>query len=82
MFTRMFYMRGHGLKYFKLFDHQRGLTGTDIYAYKIDWGGNNATISEDIVRNLEKEAAVAPIAGENNLIGTIDTINTTTLNNS
>ena len=71
MFTRMFYMQGHGLKYFKLFNHQRGLTGTDIYTYKMDWEGNNATISEDIVRNLEKETAIAPIM-----------TNTTALNNS
>lgn len=82
MFTRMFYMQGHGLRYFKLFDHQRGLTGTDIYTYKIDWEGNNATISDGIVQNLEKETATAPIAGENNLIGTADTTNTTALNNS
>src|SRR3989344_5641646 len=82
MFTRMFYMQGHGLKYFKLFDHQRGLTGTDIYTYKMDWGGNNATISDEIVRNLEKETAIAPIASEDNLTGTAGTINTTALNNS
>ena len=47
MFTRMFYMRGHGLKYFKLFNHQRGLTGTDIYVYKVDWEGGNSTIVEE-----------------------------------
>jgi len=44
IFTRMFYMNGHGLKYFKLFKHERGLTGTNIYTYKIDWKGTNATI--------------------------------------
>ncbi len=44
IFTRMFYMNGHGLKYFKLFKHERGLTGTNIYTYKIDWEGTNATI--------------------------------------
>ena len=44
MFTRMFYMQGHGLKYFDLISHQRGLTGTDIYTYKVDWEGRNATM--------------------------------------
>ncbi|MBI4452505.1 hypothetical protein HY637_03685 [Candidatus Woesearchaeota archaeon] len=44
MFTRMFYMQGHGLRYFKLVNHQRGLTGTDIYTYKVDWEGKNTTI--------------------------------------
>ena len=54
MFTRMFYMQGHGLKYFKLFDHQRGLTGTDIYTYKIDWEGKNTTIVKEYVDFLKK----------------------------
>jgi len=53
MFTRMFYMQGHGLKYFKLFNHQRGLTGTDIYTYKIDWEGKNQTIVEDYANSLK-----------------------------
>ena len=82
MFTRMFYMQGHGLRYFKLFDHQRGLTGTDIYTYKIDWEGNNATISDGIVNILEKETAIAPTAAQDNVIITTGTTNTTTLNNS
>lgn len=54
MFTRMFYMQGHGLKYFKLFNHQRGLTGTDIYVYKVDWEGGNATIVEDYANFFRK----------------------------
>ncbi|MBI2541643.1 hypothetical protein HYV80_02965 [Candidatus Woesearchaeota archaeon] len=53
MFTRMFYMQGHGLKYFKLFNHQRGLTGTDIYTYKIDWEGKNKAIVGDYVKLLK-----------------------------
>ena len=54
MFTQMFYMQGHGLKYFKLFDHQKGLTGTDIYTYKIDWEGSNTTIVQSYVDILNK----------------------------
>ncbi|HLG25062.1 MAG TPA: STT3 domain-containing protein [Candidatus Nanoarchaeia archaeon] len=46
IFTQMFYMQGHGLKYFKPFDHERGLTGTDIYVYKLDWDAKNTTIIE------------------------------------
>ena len=52
-FTRMFYMQGHGLRYFKLFDHQRGLTGTDIYVYKADWEGGNMTIVSEYLDNLK-----------------------------
>lgn len=55
MFTRMFYMEGHGLRYFKLFNHQRGLTGTDIYTYKVDWEGKNTTIVEAFVKKPSKE---------------------------
>ena len=58
MFTRMFYMQGHGLKYFKLFDHQRGLTGTDIYTYKIDWEGKNTTIVQDYLKKPTKEEVI------------------------
>ena len=54
MFTRMFYMQGHGLKHFKLLDHQRGLTGTDIYVYKVDWEGKNTTIVNEYADTLKK----------------------------
>lgn len=53
MFTKMFYMNGHGLKYFKHFSHERGLTGTDIYAYKADWEDGNMTIIGDYLDNMK-----------------------------
>jgi dolichyl-diphosphooligosaccharide--protein glycosyltransferase len=56
MFTRMFYMQGHGLKYFKLFRHEKGLTGTDIYTYKIDWSGKDAAVNDDYVKYLKAPA--------------------------
>ena len=74
IFTRMFYMQGHGLRYFKLFNHQRGLTGTDIYVYKIDWEGKNITIVQDYVNFLKK-----PVT-EEIIIESISSINNT--NNS
>ena len=45
-------------KYFKLFNHQRGLTGTDIYTYKIDWEGKNATIVESYLKKQVKEESM------------------------
>ncbi len=54
MFIRMFYMQGHGLKYFDLFNHQRGLTGTDIYTYKVDWTGKNVSMVQDYVDFFKK----------------------------
>ena len=59
MFTRMFYMQGHGLRYFKLFNHQRGLTGTDIYVYKVDWEGKNTTLVGDYLDILAKKETKA-----------------------
>lgn len=40
MFTRMFYLKGQGLKYFRPFSRKTSLTGTDIYVYKVDWQSN------------------------------------------
>ncbi len=40
MFTRTFYLQGHGLKYFKPFTHQTSISGTSIYTYKINWTGS------------------------------------------
>ncbi|MBI2653429.1 hypothetical protein HYX02_01320 [Candidatus Woesearchaeota archaeon] len=54
IFTRMFYMEGHSLRYFKLFNHQRGLTGTDIFVYKVDWEGKDITINQNLVDYLKK----------------------------
>ncbi|MEK6984035.1 MAG: STT3 domain-containing protein [Nanoarchaeota archaeon] len=54
MFIRMYKMQGHGLKYFKLFKHETGLTGTNIYIYKVDWEGKNETIVQEYVDYLRK----------------------------
>ncbi len=40
MFTRLFYYEGYGLEHFDLFSHQTGLTGTNVYVWKVDWEGN------------------------------------------
>jgi len=47
MFTKLYFFRGHGLKYFKLFDYQRSIFGTDIYVWKIDWEGKEKNIIEE-----------------------------------
>lgn len=57
MFTRMFFMQGHGLRYFKLFKHERGFTGTNIYTYKVDWEGKNTTIVKEYADVFKKPAA-------------------------
>jgi len=39
MFTTMFFLNGHGLKYFDLVKHTTSVTGLDIFVYKVDWEG-------------------------------------------
>ncbi|MEM4336811.1 MAG: STT3 domain-containing protein [Candidatus Woesearchaeota archaeon] len=41
MFTRLYYFEGRHLKNFKLFSHEQGLTGTNIYVWKVDWKGED-----------------------------------------
>ncbi len=37
IFTRLFFMEGHGLEHFELFSAERDITGQDIYVWKVKW---------------------------------------------
>lgn len=39
MFNRLFFLRAHGLSYFKPFTFERSITGSQIYVWKVDWEG-------------------------------------------
>ncbi len=39
MFTRLFYMEGHGLKHFEKFSDETGIYGERIIIWKVDWDG-------------------------------------------
>ncbi len=56
MFTRMFFMKGLGLKHFKPFAEDRQLIGGNIYAYKVDWEGSEAYVPKE----LEPKSSVEP----------------------
>lgn len=56
MFTRMFYMRGLGLKHFKPFVQDRQLFAGMIYAYKLDWDGKTPHIPDDLLPKEKIEA--------------------------
>ncbi|MFQ5475056.1 MAG: hypothetical protein ACE5DM_04435, partial [Candidatus Nanoarchaeia archaeon] len=64
MFTRMFFMKGHGLKHFKQFDDTRSITGGRIITWTVDWEGENATVAfapktpEKSTKTGEKPVAV------------------------
>ena len=47
MFTRLFYMEGHGLKHFEKFSDQRGITGGRIIVWKVNWEGNATNIMNE-----------------------------------
>ncbi|MBW2964719.1 hypothetical protein KY363_04630 [Candidatus Woesearchaeota archaeon] len=61
MFTRLFYLNGHGLRNFDKFDDQRGVTGGRIIVWKVDWEGNTTNYAyskmevntEDVVTDTE-----------------------------
>ncbi len=42
IFTRLFYLEGHGLQYFDKFNDQRGITGGRIITWKVDWDGKDS----------------------------------------
>ncbi len=54
MFARLFYFQGHGLAHFKLLTRQRGLTGTDVFVWQVDWEGKQRNIHPALV---EKKSA-------------------------
>jgi asparagine N-glycosylation enzyme membrane subunit Stt3 len=69
MFTRMYYLRGHGLSYFKPFNVQRDSSGLLIYTYKVDWNGTNTSQVSDIVAAMTEPVSTplpVPIAPASN----------------
>ena len=55
LYTRMFYLEGHGLKYFRPFTHKTSITGTDVFVYKVDWSSN---LSSNIVSEFMPKTSV------------------------
>jgi dolichyl-diphosphooligosaccharide--protein glycosyltransferase len=53
MFTRLFFMNGHGLRHFKLFSYQRSVTGGEVYVYKVDWEGGDMNLMPEIQEKIK-----------------------------
>ncbi|MFC1723636.1 hypothetical protein ACFL0V_05840, partial [Nanoarchaeota archaeon] len=64
MFTRMFYMEGHGLKYYDRFDDRRQVTGGRIIVWKADWEGTDANEPFTATEPASEDPEVAAIEGE------------------
>ena len=50
MFTRLYYLKGHGLRYFKPFSYERSFNGNEIYTWKVDWDGLENNIVEEFIK--------------------------------
>ncbi|HLF54954.1 MAG TPA: STT3 domain-containing protein [Candidatus Nanoarchaeia archaeon] len=48
MFTRMFYMNGMGLRYFRPFAQDRQALHGNIFAYKVDWAGAEPYVPDSV----------------------------------
>jgi hypothetical protein len=44
MFTRLFFMEGHGLKHFEKFSDERSVFGSRIIVWKVDWEGKQENV--------------------------------------
>ncbi|MBI2576383.1 hypothetical protein HYV84_04150 [Candidatus Woesearchaeota archaeon] len=44
MFTRLFYLNGHGIRYFDRFDDSQGFSNFQIRVWKVSWKGNKQPI--------------------------------------
>ncbi|MBI2139584.1 hypothetical protein HYU14_01560 [Candidatus Woesearchaeota archaeon] len=46
-FTKLFYLDGHGTRFFDLFSDTQGMNGFSIKAWKLNWEGRNESIKVD-----------------------------------
>jgi len=51
IFTRLFYLNGHGLEYFDKFDDQTGINSGRIIVWKVDWEGKDANMGYQKAQN-------------------------------
>ncbi len=49
IFTRLYFMKGHGLKHFKLFTVDNELISGPLYVWKVDWTGNQSNFMSELV---------------------------------
>lgn len=77
MFTRLFFIEGHGLKHFKKFSDERSMFGGRIIVWKIDWEGSEPNIMDEFKEKEVNETTIENEIGINETILTeIKTNNT------
>lgn len=68
MFTRLFFMEGHGLKHFEKFSDESGIYGERIIIWKVDWNGTQENVL-DVFKEpepIEEEEVEQEVEGEIN----------------
>jgi len=58
MFTIMFYLNGHGLKYFEKFSDTSDITGGRIIIWKVNWKGKAANLLEYYLKPIPEEELI------------------------
>lgn len=58
IFTRLFFLEGHGLRHFKPFTFQQSFTGGRIFVYKIDWAGSEPNIMSALTQQEQAQQEV------------------------
>ncbi len=65
MFTRLYFLKGHGLKHFDPFTYEKSFTGNEIYIWKVDWTGQSANIENNYLPPEEVEVSHILIKTDN-----------------
>ncbi|PIZ49397.1 hypothetical protein COY28_06400 [Candidatus Woesearchaeota archaeon CG_4_10_14_0_2_um_filter_57_5] len=58
IFTRLFFLKGHGLSHFKPFTYERSIIGNEIYVWKVDWEGKEKNIVYSLDQPAQDETAM------------------------
>ncbi|MBI2664966.1 FKBP-type peptidyl-prolyl cis-trans isomerase [Candidatus Woesearchaeota archaeon] len=72
IFSRLYYLKGHGLKHFKLLTQQYGFTGTNVWVWEVDWEGKQTNIVDELKPVEVKTAAASGDEVTLNYIGYFD----------
>jgi len=69
MFTRMFFYKGHGLKYFKPFSYRQSVINQEIYVYKVDWEGKDMNLMNEFKKEKKELKEISSDDDEESLGG-------------
>ena len=65
MFTRLFFIEGHGLKHFKKFSDERSVFGGRVIVWKVDWEGKEKNIMDEFKEKPLNETIIEEIETTN-----------------